>query len=114
MPYFRWGRWATRCGAATGIAARAPQGHGPLGGVGVGRVMMVCRGLERLGGLTAGHGRGDLAAAPVGSSAGSVLSRLTYFVIAKSRLGGEWAAYCDRLYDALSNAYSVTTGEGTG
>src|SRR5690242_12631334 len=94
-----------------------PQGaapvFGPQKGAGPEAVKLLSRGLERLAGLMARHGRADLAALPGGGAAGGLGAGLVCFAKAELVGGAGWVLARVGFDAALAKAQLVITGEGT-
>jgi len=93
-----------------------PQGaapvFGPQKGAGPEGVKLLSRGLERLAGIMAGHGRPELATVPGGGAAGGLGAGLAFFAKAQLAPGAEWVLARVGFDAALASADLVITGEG--
>src|SRR6266516_6854623 len=85
---------------------------GPQKGAGPEGVKLLSRGLERLAGLTARHGRPELKPLPGGGAAGGLGAGLAFFAKARLVPGAEWVLDRVGVDAALAKADFVVTGEG--
>lgn len=90
----------------------AAQVFAPQKGATPAQVERLAAGLERLAGVFARHGRGDLGTRPMGGAAGGLGAGLAYFARAELVSGAPWVLERVGFDAALARADLLLTGEG--